>query len=74
MSQTTLQLEKLTCPSCMQKITNTLNNLRGVENTKFLFDRNKVSVFYDGALILEESIIREIIGIGYNAKKMNERN
>ena len=74
MNQTTLQLEKLTCPSCRQKITNTLNNLIGVENTKFLFDRNKVLVFYDGALISEGSIIREIIGMGYNAKGMSERN
>ena len=70
MNQTTLQLEKLTCPSCMQKITNTLNNLIGVENTKFLFDRNKARVFYDGALISEEDIVREIIEIGYDAKKI----
>ena len=70
MNQTTLQLEKLTCPCCMQKVTNTLNNLIGVENTKFLFDRNKARVFYDGALISEEDIVREIIEIGYDAKKI----
>ena len=70
MSQPTLQLEKLTCPSCMQKITNTVNDLTGVEKTKILFDRSKARVFYDGALISEEDIVREIIEIGYDAKKI----
>lgn len=70
MDQTTLQLEKLTCPSCMQKIMNTVNDLKGVDQTKILFDRSKARVFYDGALISEEDIVREIIEIGYDAKKI----
>ena len=41
MNHTTLQLEKLTCPSCMQKIIDTVNDLAGVEQTKILFDRSK---------------------------------
>ena len=70
MDQTTLQLEKLTCPSCMQKIMNTVNDLKGVDQTKILFDRSKARVLYDGALISEEDIVREIIEIGYDAKKI----
>lgn len=69
MDQTTLQLEKLTCPSCMQKITDTVNELKGVENTKVLFDRSKARVFFDRALISEKEIIHEIIKLGYDAKK-----
>lgn len=69
MDQTTLQLEKLTCPSCMQKITDTVNELKGVENTKVLFDRSKARVFFDGTLISEKEIIHEIIKLGYDAKK-----
>lgn len=69
MDYTTLQLEKLTCPSCMQKITDTVNELKGVENTKVLFDRSKARVFFDGALISEKEIIDEIIKLGYDAKK-----
>lgn len=69
MDHTTLQLEKLTCPSCMQKITDTVNELKGVENTKVLFDRSKARVFFDGALISEKEIIDEIIKLGYDAKK-----
>lgn len=69
MDYTTLQLEKLTCPSCMQKITDTINELKGVENTKVLFDRSKARVFFDGALISEKEIIDEIIKLGYDAKK-----
>ena len=47
MNHTTLQLEKLTCPSCMQKIIDTVNDLAGVEQTKILFDRSKARVFFD---------------------------
>lgn len=71
MNQTTLQLEKLTCPSCMQKITDTVNELKGVANTKILFDRSKARVFYDEGLISEKSIIHEILELGYDAKKID---
>ena len=72
MNQTTLQLEKLTCPSCMQKITETVNKLTGVDNTKILFDRSKARVSFDGALISEKEIIHEIIELGYDARKIVE--
>ena len=71
MNQTPLQLEKLTCPSCMQKITDTVNNLKGVENTKVLFDRSKARVFFDEGLISEKAIIHEILELGYDAKKID---
>ena len=59
MNYTTLQLEKLTCPSCMQKIIDTVNDLAGVEQTKILFDRSKARVFYNEAVISENNIIIE---------------
>lgn len=71
MNHTTLQLEKLTCPSCMQKITDTVNEMKGVENTKILFDRSKARVFFDEALISEREIMQEIIELGYDAKKID---
>lgn len=71
MDHTTLQLEKLTCPSCMQKITDTVNEMKGVENTKILFDRSKARVFFDEALISEREIMQEIIELGYDAKKID---
>lgn len=71
MNYTTLQLEKLTCPSCMQKITDTVNEMKGVENTKILFDRSKARVFFDEALISEREIMQEIIELGYDVTKID---
>ena len=71
MNHTTLQLEKLTCPSCMQKIIDTVNDLEGVEQTKILFDRSKARVFFDEALISEREIMQEIIELGYDVTKID---
>jgi len=70
MSETTLQLEKLTCPSCMQKITNTVNSLAGVENIKILFNTSKAKVFYNKEALSENEIIKRIKEIGYDAEKV----
>lgn len=72
MDHTTLQLEKLTCPSCMQKIIDTVNDLAGVEQTKILFDRSKARVFYNEAVISENNIINKIVQIGYDAKAVKK--
>ena len=71
MTNITLQLEKLTCPSCMQKITNTVNDLVGVNQTKILFDASKARVIYDETEISTEEIIQKIEDIGYTAEKIN---
>lgn len=70
MSQTTLKLEKLTCPSCMQKILDTVNELDGVSKTRVLFEASKARVHFDENMISEENIINEIIEIGYAAEKI----
>ena len=70
MTNITLQLEKLTCPSCMQKITNTVNDLVGVDQTKILFDASKARVIYDETEISTEEIIQKIEDIGYTAEKI----
>ena len=72
MNHTTLQLEKLTCHSCMQKIIDTVNDLAGVEQTKILFDRSKARVFYNETVISENNIINKIVQIGYDAKAVKK--
>ena len=49
MQKATIQLETLTCPSCMQKIENGVKSLDGVDkkNIKVLFNSSKVRVEYD---------------------------
>ena len=70
MTTITLQLEKLTCPSCMQKITNSVNELTGIEKIKILFDRSKARVVFEDNKISEEEILHKIEEIGYSAKKI----
>lgn len=70
MEKTTLALEKLTCPSCMVKITDTVNALEGVEKTKILFNSSKARIIFDQEKISEEDIIHTIVDLGYAAKKV----
>ena len=41
MTTITFQLEKLTCPSCMQKIIDNVNELTGIETIKFYLIETK---------------------------------
>lgn len=70
MERTTLELEKLTCPSCMIKISNTVNELKGVEKTNIIFHLSKARIIYDQQKITEEEIIHSIEEIGYATKKV----
>jgi len=70
MTPTTLQLEKLTCPSCMQKITTTVDNMDGVNRTKILFDASKARVYFDEAIVSTKEIIDKIEEIGYSAEEI----
>lgn len=71
MNKLTLQLEKLTCPSCMQKIIHHIDALAGVEKTKILFNTNKARVVFDEEVLSEDTIIHEIETVGYAADKIN---
>ncbi len=70
MTTTTLQLEKLTCPSCMQKITTTVDEMDGVEQTKILFDASKARVHFDASVLSTKDIIHKIQDIGYVAEEI----
>lgn len=70
MSQITLQLEKLTCPSCMQKIRDAITALNGIEKMKILFDSSKARVIFNETVITEAEILDKIIEIGYSALKI----
>lgn len=70
MNQITLQLEKLTCPSCMHKIIQTVNELSGVKKTKILFNSSKARIFFNEEMITETEIMNKIQEIGYQSKKI----
>ncbi|NLE14612.1 MAG: metal-binding protein [Spirochaetales bacterium] len=71
MKKLTIQLETLTCPSCMQKIENATKALQGVQkdSVKVLFNSSKVKLDFDDSAIAAEAIEQAITTLGYEVKK-----
>ena len=71
MQKATIQLETLTCPSCMQKIENGVKSLEGVnkESLKVLFNSSKVRVEFDDEKVSIEDIENVIDKLGYEIIK-----
>ena len=71
MKKATLQLETLTCPSCLQKIEGALKGLNGVDSdkTKVSFNSSKVKVDFDESLVSIEDIESSITKLGYDVLK-----
>lgn len=65
----TLQLEGLTCPSCMTKIKSAVSNQAGVETTKVLFNASKVKATIDEDQTTAENLAKVIQGLGYDVLK-----
>jgi copper chaperone len=66
-----IQLETLTCPSCMQKIENGVKSLDGVDkkSIKVLFNSSKVRVEYDDEKVSIKDIENAIDKLGYEVIK-----
>ena len=71
MQKATIQLETLTCPSCMQKIENGVKSLDGVDkkSIKVLFNSSKVRVEYDDEKVSINDIENAIDKLGYEVMK-----
>ena len=76
MQKATIQLETLTCPSCMQKIENGVKSLDGVNknNIKVLFNSSKVKVEYDDEKVSIKDIENAIDKLGYEVLKSQVKN
>ncbi|BCP61639.1 heavy-metal-associated domain-containing protein [Streptococcus suis] len=76
MQKATIQLETLTCPSCMQKIENGVKSLDGVskESLKVLFNSSKVRVEFDDEKISIKDIEYVIDKLGYEVLKSQVKN
>lgn len=61
----TLQLETLTCPSCVKKLETALTGVKGVETAAVMFVLSKVKVSYDEALVDVESLVKRINQTGF---------
>lgn len=76
MQKATIQLETLTCPSCMQKIENGVKSLDGVDkkSIKVLFNSSKVRVEYDDEKVSIKDIVNAIDKLGYEVLKSQVKN
>lgn len=66
MKNVTLQLEELTCPSCVKKIETALTNQNGVEEVKVLFNSSKVKVSYDENALDADAIEKVVSNLGFD--------
>lgn len=71
MKKATIQLETLTCPSCLQKIESGVKQISGVEENKVrvLFNASKVKVAFDESKASVEDIEKTIENLGYGVIK-----
>jgi len=65
MAKAVMQLETLTCPSCMKKIQGALEKMDGVNNAKVLFNSSKAKVEFDESIVTGEDLKDIIEKLGY---------
>lgn len=66
MKKALIQLEPLTCPSCIRKIETTLEKTAGVDSAEVLFNSSKVKVQFDEAQVEAEQLEKIIKNLGYS--------
>jgi copper chaperone len=71
MKKATIQLETLTCPSCVRKIENAVKSLDGVdkESVKILFNSSKVKFDFDDETVSLEDVEKAITALGFDVEK-----
>lgn len=75
MKKTTIQLETLTCPSCLQKINNAVKGLDGVDkdSVNVMFNSSKVKLEFDDTKLDIDKIEHVIKSQGYEVIKSNTK-
>lgn len=75
MNSATIQLETLSCPSCLQKIESAVKGLNGVDkdSVKVMFNASKVKAQFDKDQVSLETINQAIEDVGYEVLKSKAR-
>lgn len=60
-----IQLEELTCPSCINKIEAAVGKMEGVSEVKVMFNSSKVKATFNEEITNEEQIKKIITNLGY---------
>lgn len=68
MKKLNMQLETLTCPSCLEKIEKGVKSLEGIDkdSVKVLFNSSKVKLNFDDKVIEPKDIENKINSLGYD--------
>jgi len=69
MKKVELQLEPLSCPSCIKRIEKTMNKEKGVQDAKVLFNSSKVKATFDESVVEVDHLTDIIEKLGYPVKK-----
>ncbi|MFC6295248.1 heavy-metal-associated domain-containing protein [Lactiplantibacillus daoliensis] len=73
MTKAIMQLDTLTCPSCMTKIQKALEKQAGVQTVKVLFNASKVKVSFDETVTTGETLADVVTELGYTVKQVKEK-
>ena len=67
MKKATINLESLSCPSCLQKIESALKGLNGIEkdSVEVMFNSSRVKTDFNSDVVSIESIEKAIEDLGY---------
>ncbi|SHE54940.1 Copper chaperone CopZ [Atopostipes suicloacalis DSM 15692] len=71
MQKANIQLETLTCPSCLQKIEGAVRGVEGIDqdSLKVMFNASRVKVEFNDSETSIEEIEKAITDMGYEVKK-----
>jgi len=65
MKKTTLQLETVTCPSCIRKIEGTVSRQKGVSSAIVKFNSSKVEIDHDEQIVSADALKELVSKLGY---------
>lgn len=73
MKKAVMQLETLTCPSCIKKIEGALSKVSGVESAKILFNASKAKLDFDDSKVSAEQLKETVEKLGYEVHSLTTR-
>ncbi|MDD2426587.1 MAG: cation transporter [Eubacteriales bacterium] len=65
MTNKTIQLEGMTCPTCVMKIEKLLKKTKGVQESEVLYNSGRVKVSFDENTVSVDDISAAIEQLGY---------
>ncbi|MCP8857533.1 heavy-metal-associated domain-containing protein [Latilactobacillus fuchuensis] len=70
MAKLVMQLDELSCPSCLQKIEAAVEQQVGVKTVKVLFNASKVKTEYDETATNPEQLAQVVTNLGYTVQNI----